>query len=139
MDEAKAKHLELIQATILRMGQNSFIYKGWTVTLVAAIFVLAAKNDLNPWYLLIALLPAVTFWGLDGFYLRQERLFRRHYDAVRLASLEQWQKDPFSMHVRPYQQQEGGWLIVCASKTVASLYLPMILLTVIASLLARHT
>ena len=136
MDEARVKHLELIQATIMRMGQNSFIYKGWMVTLVAAVFALAAKDDLSPRFLFVALLPAIAFWGLDGFYLRQERLFRRHYDAVRLVPLDEWQKDAFCMHVRQYQAQECGWLRVCASKTVAGLYLPMILLTLAVSCLA---
>jgi hypothetical protein len=30
----------------------------------------------------LALFPALAFWGLDAYYLRQERLFREVYRAV---------------------------------------------------------
>ena len=43
------KYLEFIQQTITRMANNSFLLKGWTVTLSAAIFALAAKDaDTSP-------------------------------------------------------------------------------------------
>lgn len=42
--QAKIAHLGFIQAIITRMGLNSFLLKGWSVTLVAAIFALAAKQ-----------------------------------------------------------------------------------------------
>ena len=34
--EKKIKHLEMIQAVIVRMGNNSFLLKGWSVTLISA-------------------------------------------------------------------------------------------------------
>lgn len=92
--EAKIKHLELIQGVINRLASNSFSVKGWSVTLVAALFALAAK-DSNPSYVYVAYLPVLTFWGLDGYFLLLERLYRRLYDDVRAI-------DPaaidFSMH-----------------------------------------
>jgi hypothetical protein len=80
--EAKLKHLEMIQSVITRMAGNSFLLKGWTVTLVSALFVLS-EVDKNQNFVLLALLPAMAFWGLDSYYLRQERLFRKLYDKVR--------------------------------------------------------
>lgn len=82
MDPDKVKHLELIQGVVTRLAGNSFLMKGWSVTLTAGLFALAAK-DANQWYIAIALLPAICFWGLDAYYLWQERLFRKLYDAVR--------------------------------------------------------
>jgi len=38
MDEDQRKHLELIQAVITRMAGNSFLIRGWSVTLVSALF-----------------------------------------------------------------------------------------------------
>jgi len=35
MEASKIAHLGFIQATITRMGTNSFMIKGWAVTLVA--------------------------------------------------------------------------------------------------------
>jgi hypothetical protein len=45
--ENKRKHLEMIQGVINRMARNLFFLKGWTTTLIAALFALAAK-DANP-------------------------------------------------------------------------------------------
>jgi hypothetical protein len=76
-DEAVQKHLEFIQNNIARMAQNAFLLKAWSVTLVAAIIALTPREP-SVYFVLIALLPALAFcWGPDGFYLGQERLFRR--------------------------------------------------------------
>ena len=39
--ESKIAYLQMIQAVIARMAGNSFLIKGWSVTLVAALFALA--------------------------------------------------------------------------------------------------
>ena len=96
--ETKIAHLQMIQAAITRMAVNSFMVKGWTVTLVAALFALAAA-DANRRFVFVAYLPAVMFWVLDAYFLRQERLFRKLYDQVREA------KDgaiDFSMNTHPF-------------------------------------
>gem|GEM_PF-6654994 len=36
MDENKRKHLDLIQAIITRLSNNSFLIKGWCITLKRA-------------------------------------------------------------------------------------------------------
>ena len=78
----KVKHLEMLQKIITRMARNSFLLKGWTITLISALFVLSDFGN-NQNFVLLALLPAIAFWGLDAYYLRQERLFRKLYDKVR--------------------------------------------------------
>lgn len=135
MQDDKIRHLEMIEAVIARMAQNSFAYKGWAITLVAAILAIAASQGMDYRYVSVGLLPAVAFWGLDGYYLRQERLFRRVYDATRRASLSDWEKDPFGMDTSPHTGKVGGWLKVCGSKSVAGLYLPLVAIVVVASLL----
>lgn len=65
-----------MQGVIDRLAGNSFALKGWSVTLVSALLALAVsetKSDL----ILVALLPALTFWGLDGYFLAQERHLER--------------------------------------------------------------
>jgi hypothetical protein len=86
--ENKLAHLNMIQAVIARMGSNSFLLKGWSVTLVAALFALAAK-DSRPALVLIAYLPALVFWALDGYFLWQETLFRHLYDQMRCLAEDQ--------------------------------------------------
>ncbi len=129
MNEHTIKHLELIQAVVTRLAQNSFAYKGWAIIIVAAIFALSGK-EAKPQYLLIALLPTVAFWGLDAYYLRQERLFRKLYDAVRKAAPTDLESGPFSMDTSPYNGQVATWWGTCWSKTIGWLYGPMALVVV---------
>ena len=81
MMDNKVNHLEMIQGVISRMASNSFALKGWAVTLVAGIFALSSK-DADKLYFLVAYIPIVVFWGLDAYYLLQERLYRALYNSV---------------------------------------------------------
>ena len=80
--ESKLKHLEFIQGVVNRLASDSFRIKGWSVVLIAALFVLLAREDRVD-FLFIGLVPVLFFWGLDGYFLWQERLFRALYDHVR--------------------------------------------------------
>ena len=82
MEAAKLAHLQMIQAVVTRMAGNSFLIKGWSITLVAALFALAAANT-NELFIYLAYFPTFMFWALDAYFLRQERLFRKLYDHVR--------------------------------------------------------
>ena len=81
--ERKLKHLDLIQNVIARMAHNSFLLKGWSVTLVGALFALS-KTDIGGGITLIAILLTMMFWVLDAFYLSKEHLFRLLYDEIRV-------------------------------------------------------
>lgn len=129
------KHLQLIQAVVSRLAQNSFALKGWAVTLVSAVLVLAATKGLEPRFILVALLPAFLFWGLDGYYLHQERLFRKWYDAVRLGKAPA-DAGPFSMTTSPVRGDAPGWWRTCWSATIGWLYGFLVVLIILTSLLA---
>jgi hypothetical protein len=85
--QAKIAHLGFIQAIITRMGLNSFLLKGWSVTLVAAIFALAAK-EVDRRFVLLAFFPIAVFWLLDAFFLHQEKRFRTLYELVALGKVD---------------------------------------------------
>lgn len=74
-------HLGFIQNIITRMGTNSFLIKAWSVTLVAALFTLAAK-DTNKSFMILAYFPVLFFWVLDAYFFHQELLFRKLYEKV---------------------------------------------------------
>jgi hypothetical protein len=135
LSDNQIKHLEFIQAVVARLARNSFAYKGWAITLVAAVFALATKAS-EPRFLLVALVPAIFFWGLDAYYLRQERLFRQLYDAVRNLDPEDWKDSPFVMDTRPHAKDVPTWFRTCWSGTIAWLYGPMVLLIGIVTCLA---
>ncbi|MFZ4699509.1 MAG: hypothetical protein ACOYMG_05625 [Candidatus Methylumidiphilus sp.] len=114
MDENKRTHLQMIQGVINRMASNSFLIKGWSVTLVAALFALAAK-DAKLAFVYLAYFPVCIFWILDGFFLHQERLFRKLYDGVRV--LEESAID-FSMDTRKAVAETPSWGATIFSKTL---------------------
>ena len=116
--ECKLKHLDLIQGVINRMASNSFSLKNWTVVIVSALFALAARySDYN--FVIIAFLPLSGFWLLDGYFLRQERLYRKLYDSVR--QLEETDID-FSMNTSGFAEDVESWFFVCLSNTLLIFY-----------------
>lgn len=121
--ENKQKHLEFIQAVINRMAGNSFLLKGWAITLVAALFALSAK-DTNQSYIFIAYFPVIIFWILDGYFLSQERLFRDLYNHVRkLAEKE----IDFSMDTSEYKKEKkNSWLYSIFSVTLRFFYISLV-------------
>lgn len=72
--EAKLKHLEFIQAAISRMATNSFLFKGWAITIAVGLSAFGAANTENA-LLGIAVVSTAMFWGLDAYYLWLERGF----------------------------------------------------------------
>ena len=113
----KLKHLELIQHVINRLANSSFYLKGWTVIFVAAVLGFATK-DSQPLYIGVAFIPTFSFWSLDGYYLNQERLFRRLYDAVRV--MDNGEVD-FAMSTTSFKQR-GDWRKAVFSSTFGVFY-----------------
>jgi hypothetical protein len=71
------KETEIVQDIINRMGTNSFLIKGWSITLIVATLLFGGGTS---YYQYIALLPLLLFWSLDAYFLRTEKLYRRLYD-----------------------------------------------------------
>ena len=113
--DRKIKHLEFIQGVINRLASDSFRMKGWSVVLVSALLVLLAREGRIE-FVAVALVPVLAFWGLDGYFLQQERLYRALYDHVR--TLENDSID-FSMNVGLFSKSPGcTWLGATFSRTV---------------------
>lgn len=123
--ENKRKHLELVQGVINRMASNSFMLKGWAVTLVAGIFALAGK-DTDKLYFLVAYVPIIVFWGLDAYYLLQENLYRSLYDKVRKT-----QEDNIDFSLKAtteeFNSNKNCYCSCLFSKTEVGFYLPLAL------------
>ena len=129
--ENKIKHLEFIQSIINRMASNSFIVKGWAITLVAALFALSSK-DANKNYIIIAFLPVIIFWILDGYFLSRERAFRILYDRVR--NLDEKEID-FSLDISQFKERKNNWFWSIFSHTVLFFYASLIGVMLIISYL----
>ena len=130
--DKKLKHLELIQGVVNRLASDSFRLKGWSVVLVAALFVLLARED-KVEATVVAILPVLVFWGLDGYFLWQERLFRALYDDVRKRA----EADiDFGMDLRAFRGPFARtWLGATLSRTMIAFYGALSLALVLAAFL----
>lgn len=129
LKESELKHLEFIQGIIARLAGNSFFLKGWSVTLVAAIIALAAR-DSSAYFVLIAILPALAFWGLDAFYVGQERLFRNlHKDVVARKV------DAFLLDVHSYETGWKGWIQDLKSRSVWPFHVPVVAVVIVVAII----
>jgi hypothetical protein len=130
----KHKHLEFVQAAVNRMASNLFLLKGWSITLIAGLFALAAK-DANQSFVLIAYFPLLIFWCLDGYFLSQERRFRALYDQVR--SLNEADID-FSMDTRPFgDDPRNSWAGAILSRTLLIYYAGLALVMLVLRYMVR--
>jgi hypothetical protein len=122
--EKKVEYLKFVQAVIARMGTNSFLLKGWTVTLVAALFAFGAK-EADRAFVVIAWVPVLVFAGLDAYFLWRERLFRRLHEKTAAKPDD----DPvdFSMDTSEFKAAETWWRAL-GSKTILWFYVPVSLL-----------
>ena len=132
-DEKVVRHLEMVQSVIERMARNSFLLKGWAVTLVAASLWLIARSGTSGFSAgFLVVLLAVAFWGLDGYFLRQERLFRKLYDSVRTAK-----ETDFSMDTRRFSEGVPDIWMTCVGdpspNTLLRFYAPLLAAGVILS------
>ena len=128
LDPIAIKHLEFLQVVINRLSQEMFVYKGWAVTLVAATFAVAAGSG-NPLIVAIAMVPAFAFWGLGTMTLRDQRMYRAMYDAVRDGSADAFEGGPLSMDNDAYAEQIGPWWRGLFAASVALPYGLLVLLT----------
>jgi hypothetical protein len=128
-EEDRRKHLEFLQAVIARQAGNGFLIKGWALTVCAAAYGFAASQH-QPAVAAVGAAAALGFWYLDAFYLRQERLFRCHYDTVASST----GGTDFSMCTDGYKSRfrsqpravraanRTRWLAVLAGPTVAPFF-----------------
>lgn len=134
------KEIDLIQACVNRMAQNSFMVKGWTISLVAVVLALLPETFDLIGLCLIGTVAVVCFWYLDAFFLRTEKLYRWKYDWVIANRLN---CDKYCYDLNPYNS--NMWLTnkddskkkipsivsVMFSKTLIPIYAPLLALAIV--------
>ena len=122
----KIKHLEMIQNIISRMSKNSFMVKGWSLTLASLLIAFGTQLQIGilcP----ILFVPIILFACLDSYYLQQERKFRELYEIVRL-------KDDtlidFDMHFTNDINSKVNYLSCIFSKSILLFYIPILIVLV---------
>lgn len=121
------KHMDYVQAVITRLANNSFLLKGWALTLSSALLGFAITQK-HAGLALVALVPVLAFWVLDTYYLRQERAFRGMYADIAAKGLRD-----FTINPTPYAEQQPWWG-VGFSLSLRIFYLAIIVLTVVVAI-----
>lgn len=137
--EVLNKEIDLIQGCINRMAQNSFIVKGWLISLIAVVLALLPQNFDIKLLCVVGLLITICFWYLDGYFLKIERLYRWKYEWIILKRLgtTKWSYD-----LNPYNnnmwlpnkdgsnKQTPKDIEIMFSKTIMPIYLPIIVVII---------
>ena len=129
----KKAHLEMILTIIGRMSNNSFLLKGWSVTLVTGVFALMS-NNCNNFFFPIAFFPVIIFWCLDSYYLKIERLYRELYKTV--IEKEESEID-FSMDINLSSNTQVSFFDCFLSTSEVWFYVPLALLSAVVFFLAN--
>ena len=130
LKEFMIKEIEIIQDIIKRMAYNSFMIKGWTITLVAVVLLLKG----SAYQVLIAYIPLLVFWYLDAYFLWQERLYRRLYNWVVQHRLES-DEHLFDMNAYRFKEEEQPIFRIMFSKTLGWFYGSILGLTLVYTLI----
>ena len=78
LKEYLVKEIDVIQSIINRLANNSFLIKGWAITLIVVTLLFEGSED----KVFVAFIPLIAFWYLDSYFLQQERLYRELYKWV---------------------------------------------------------
>jgi hypothetical protein len=117
------KHLEFIQNVIARLANDSFLLKGWAITVSGAFFGFGVQQNTGS-LALVGLLPAMAFWALDAYYVKKERQFRKLFDSVRRDPASH---EPFEMDPHPFHREVKRWGRTFLSITLLPFYGSIIL------------
>ncbi len=118
------KEIDLIQNIISRMAHNSFLLKGWMISIIAAILVLSKDTliiDDITYLSLILCLPVIVFWYLDAFFLHKEKCFRELYSWV-IENRPTTDDNLYSLNYKRFENNVNNIVCLMFSKTLFPFY-----------------
>lgn len=125
-EDSFIKELGLIQDVIKRMASNSFLVKGWSITLIVATLLFKGSK----FQIFIAFIPLFSFWILDAYYLRQEKLYRKLYEWV-VANRKETNDYLFDLSTDRFKDKAPSLIRVMFSNTLLYFYASMTVLLII--------
>lgn len=128
LKEYMLKEIEIIQDIIKRMAFNSFMIKGWAITLVV-VSLLLKRTEYQVW---IAFIPLLVFWFLDAYFLWQERMYRKLYEWV-ISNRMKTDEHLFDMNAYRFKDTVQSRIRIMFSITLGWLYGSIAILIVIYS------
>lgn len=139
------KEIDLIQSCITRMANNSFLLKGWFISIAVISFGLLVGDENNYLFAgIILAIIAIIFWSLDAFFLKMETFYRWKYNWV--IKVRREGNSNFMYDLNPYNRemwQKAKKRKLCLirymfTKTLWPLYLPVFLSGVTITILQNN-
>ena len=118
------KEIDLIQGVINRMANNSFLLKGWIISLIAVILALTKETIVATqlsYFKALLLLPVVVFWYLDAFFLHKERCYIKLYNWV-IANRSKTTDFAYDLDYRRFKKEVKSIFKIMFSKTLLPFY-----------------
>jgi len=131
LKEYMLKEIDIIQDIIKRMAFNSFLIKGWAITLVIATLLLKGTEKYQVW---LAFIPLLVFWFLDAYFLWQERMYRKLYDWV-INNRLKTEKYLFDMNAYRFKNEVQSRFRIMFSITLGWFYGSIAILIIIYALI----
>ena len=125
----RREYLLMIQKTISRMSSNSFLTRGWAVTIFTGLYTLYATNQNDLLLGVIAVIVCI-FWLMDSYYLGLERSYRDLYDDARKSRND---VTDFNMSANSRHR----WFKAMGSRIFVISYVPVLSITIFL-LIIKH-
>jgi hypothetical protein len=135
------KELDLIQAVVNRMAANSFEIKKWSLSIVAIVLALGKDELENPTHLstlvIVIGITIFSFWFLDAYFLRLERMYRKLYEYV-IAHPADPKRVRYNLNAGPYINKVASLFKVMFSISLIPFYGIQVLGVVLIWLLLKY-
>lgn len=125
-------YLQMIENVISKMSSNSFLVRGWGITVISGlvtVYITHERNKSNWFILILCLVVCVLFWINDAYYLYLERKFRKLYNKAKDNEVEE-----FTMDI---SEIEVAFSSCMFSSAYCISYLPMLICILIAIFLMK--
>jgi hypothetical protein len=118
------------------MANNSFLLKGWLVSLIAVILALTKDTIVATqltYFSFILLIPVFAFWYLDAFFLHKERCFIKLYEWV-TTNRQTSNEHLYNLNYRRFENQVDSIWKIMRSKTLRVFYGIIVIILLILAL-----
>lgn len=108
------------------MSNNSFLLKGWLITIIAAVVTLS-QSDLNIVVFFVLIFATLIFWGLDAFFLRTEKKYRKMYEWMLEKRRQNSRELQYDLNPKRFEGQVDSIFKIMLSPTLVGFYFCILL------------
>lgn len=137
------KEIDIIQNCINRMASNSFLIKGWFITLILGLITFGYEKLNFKLLITISLIITILCWISDAFFLQLEKKYIKKYNWIiknRSTALDfQYNLNPNES--RMWDNDDGikiEFLKIFLSKTLVFLYGTIALILIVILLVSLY-